>query len=107
MMPLATARLKIPVVLMLAGLAGMGAFLLATGQGIGLDQRELYDRVFLYLPASSFLLVVVLVATDLCVGLEGRRATPEARFVRSAIVLVIGLTVAAVLVVTVLLFWFR
>jgi len=105
MMPLAPGRMKIRVVLMLAGLVGLGAFLSATGRGN--DQRELYDRFFLYLPASSFLLVVVLVATDLCLGLVDRRATPDVRVVRTAIVLATGLTVAAVLVVTVLLLWFR
>ena len=105
MMPLATERRKIRVVLMLVGLAGLGAFLSATGRGN--DQRELYDRFFLYLPASSFLLVVVLVTTDLCVGLVERRGTPDARVVRITIVLAIGSTVAAVLVVTVLLLWFR
>ena len=93
------------MVLILAGLAGLGAFLSATGRGN--DQRELYDRFFLYLPASSFLLVVVLVTTDLCVGLVERRATPDVRVVRTAIVLAIGLTVAAALVGTVLLLWFR
>ena len=91
--------------LLLAGLAGVVALLFATGRGN--DQRELYDRFFLYLPASSFLLVVVLVATDLCVGLVERRATPDARTVRTAVVLAIGLTIAAVLVVTVLLLWFK
>lgn len=103
-MPPATERTMIRVVLVLVGLAGLGAFVSATGRGN--DQRELYDRFFLYLPASSILLVVVLVTTDLCVGVVERRATSDARVVRVAIVLGIGLALAAVLVVTVLLLWF-
>ena len=105
MMPLTTERVRIRFVLTLAGLVGLGAFVSATGRGN--DQRGLYDRFFLYLPASSFLLVVVLVATDLCVGIVERRASPDARVVRTAIVLTIGLTVAVVLVAAVLLLWFR
>ena len=104
-MPSAPERTKLRVVLVLAALLGLGAFLFATGRGD--DQRELYDRFFLYLPASSFLLVSVLVTTDLCVGLVERRATPDARLVRTAVVLAIGLTVAAMLVFTVLLLWFK
>ena len=103
--PSAPQRTKIRVILVLTALFGLGAFLFATGRGN--DQRELYDRFFLYLPASSFLLVVVLVTTDLCVGIVERRAIPDARVVRTAIVLAIGLTVAAVLVITVLVLWFR
>ena len=103
-MPLTTERTKIRIVLIFAGLASLVALLFATGKGN--DQRQLYDRFFLYLPASSFLLVLVLVLTDVCVGIVERRSTPDARVLRARLVLASGLAVTAVLVATVLLSWF-
>lgn len=103
-MPEMSERAKVRVVLMFAGIAGLLALLVATGRGN--DQRELYDRFFLYLPASAFLLFLVLVITDLYVGVIERRSTAQASVARMRVALVIGLAVSAALLATVLLLWF-
>ena len=103
-MPSAPKRTKIRVVLVLAALVGVS---FPVRHWARERPAGVVRPLLPLLPASSFLLVSVLLTTDLCVGLVERRAAPDARVVRTAVVLAIGLTVAAVLVFTVLLLWFR
>lgn len=89
---------------MFAGIAGLVALVSATGRAS--EQRELYDRFFLYLPASAFLLFLVLLITDLYVGVIERRSKTEAYVTQMRVALVIGLTISAGLLATVILLWF-